>query len=136
MTAYNQGNVGASSFIEFAGFQLRTMVVIGELVEQFVPTLDANAPDYKIRMQGLEQMRTGLATVVAGSLLTLSETSVYGVEERRRLIDYLSETLPKILPRLSSANRQETMVRLKELANDPSLQDVKPELTALQSKLK
>ncbi|WP_166831043.1 kinetochore Spc7 family protein [Thalassoroseus pseudoceratinae] len=136
LTAHNQGYVEGSEFVEFAGFQLRTVVVISELVDEFVPTLDANDPDYGVRMQGLEQMRSGLATVVAGSLLSLTETSVYAVEDRRRMIDYLSETLPEILPRLSSANRQETLVRLKELANDPSLQDLKPELTALQSKLK
>lgn len=117
------------------GSTLRSTVVMLELVDQLIPTLDKNDPTYPVRMQGLDTMRRGLATVVSGNLDTLTERSAYRVAELRRLIGCMQDTFPSIVPALPPGARAETLVRLKSFVDDPAMKDLAPDLEELRSKV-
>jgi len=131
LTACMQRTASGGELVELLGAQLRMTVVMLDLVNEFVPTLDQNDPSYSVRMNGIATMRSGAATMVAGNLQSLTESSNFRAEELKRLIGYLQATLPKILPELSSASRSEIQVRLRSYAKDPQLQHLQPELDQL-----
>jgi hypothetical protein len=87
-------------------------------------------------MQGLDQMKRGLASVVAGGLKTLTERESYRASELVRLVGYMQETLPQIVLRLPDGSRKETLFRLDNLQDDPALKDIQPGLRELRSKVK
>ena len=97
------------------GAFLRFLVVELELVDEFAPTLDKEDPTYAVRMQGLEQMKLGLAQMVTGLLVTLTERDRYRSSELVRLLGYMQETLPVIAPHLPAATRAGTVVRLQQM---------------------
>ena len=112
--------------------QLHTCVVMLQLVDEFIPTLHKDDPTYAVRMQGLEQMKKGLATVVAGCIQSLRERDAYRDSELKRLIGYLVETLPVIYPNLPEGTRQEIPIRLQAIAKDPEMRGLIPELGQLR----
>jgi hypothetical protein len=61
MSALANKDVGGTELVELMGSHLRMTVTLLKLVDEFVPTLDKNDPTYPVRMQGLEQMKQGLA---------------------------------------------------------------------------
>lgn len=133
LAAFNEHAVGDSELVELMGAQLRTLVVMCSLVNEFLPTLDKDDPTYPVRLDGLKKMKSGMATVVAGNLQTLTESQAYRSSELKRLIGYMEATLPNILPDLPDGSRAETLIRLRSFLDDPTMQDLKPELDALVS---
>ena len=59
-------------------------------------------------MQGLEKMKFGLAGLVAGGLQTLTERESYRKGELIRLVGYMQESFPLIVPQLPPGARRET----------------------------
>jgi hypothetical protein len=107
-----------------------------DLVDEFLPTIKKDDPNYQIRMQGLDQMKRGLASVVAGGLQTLTERESYRDSELVRLAGYMQETFPRIVPSLPPGTRTETLLRLERMQEDPALKNLQPELRGLHSKVK
>ena len=136
MSAFLKNFVRDSELIELTGAQLRLTVVVLELVDEFVPTLKKDDPEYQVRMQGLEQIKQGLAIVVAGVLQTLTVRDSNRGNELARLVGYMQETLPQIVPRLPPGSRAETLIRLEKLQEDPALKDLKSGLGVLLLKVK
>src|SRR5262249_40100884 len=95
-----KNTMGDSELIECLGFQLRASALWLDLVEEFLPTMNPKEPDYKDRMKGLEQMRQGLAGVMASGLVTLTERHFYRSSELVRLVGYMKETYPRIITSL------------------------------------
>lgn len=131
LAAFGQQAVGDSELVELAGAQLRLSVVMIALVNEFLPTLDKDDPTYPVRMNGLRQMKGGLATIVAGSLQTLTESHAYRTSELKRLVGYMQRTFPDILPELPEGSRTEFVVRLRSFSDDPRMQHLNPELDQL-----
>jgi hypothetical protein len=102
-----------------------------DLIDEFLPTLDMNDSSYAVRMQGVNQVRKGLAMTVAGSLQTLTERQSYRTSELKRFAVHMKATVPEILPRLSNGSRKESIIRLQSFKNDPKMQDLNPELSEL-----
>lgn len=102
-----------------------------ELVNEFLPTLDKADPNYSVRMDGLKEMKSGLASVVAGSLHTLTESQTYRTSELKRLVGYMQSTFPEILPELPAGSRAESLIRLRSFSGDPKMQHLKPKLDQL-----
>ena len=136
LAAYLKQGVKENELIELMGMQLRLAVVMLELVDEFLPTLKQNDPTYQSRLQGLEQMKQGLASVVAGSLQTLRGRGKTSQSEIARLVGYMQETFPRVVPRLPLDARVETLVEVTRLRDDPAMQDVLPQLQELQSQVK
>ena len=121
LVAFNQRAVGDSELVDMSGSLLRMSVVMLQLVNEFLPTLDKEDPTYPVRMNGLQQMKSGLASVVAGNMQTLTESHAFRTSELKRLIGYMKDTFPDILPELSASSRTESMIRLRSFLDDPKM---------------
>lgn len=133
---YFRTGSGGTEFAELTGSALRIVVVLFDLVNEFIPTLDKNDETYAVRMDGLKKMKMGLSMVIAGTIDTISQPEFLIISERKRLVRYLSETIGSTLPNLSKSSQTEIIVRLKNLNEDPSMQDLQPELGELMESLK
>ena len=136
LTGFLKEDVRDSELVELMGAHFRSTVVLLELVDEFVPTIKKDDPNYQIRMQGLHKMKRGLASIVAGGLQTLTERESYRVNELVRLVGHMQETFPLIVPRLPPGSRTETLLRLEKMQEDPALKDLQPGLRELHSKVK
>ena len=131
ISAFLKKKVSDSEVIELMGASLRSAVMMVELADEFFPTLNKNDPSYQTRLDGLAQMKRGLATVVAGSIQTLTEGEAHRTSERLRLIGYLKQTAPTLISALPPGSRLETQVRLEKLSTDPGLSDLQPSFNEL-----
>lgn len=131
LAAFNKHAVGDSELVELVGVQLRISVEMFRLVDETLPTLDKDDPTYAARMKGLQRMRDGLASIVAGTLETLTETNTYRTSELKRLAGYMEATFPNLLPQLPAGSRSEFVTRLRFFVDDPKMQDLRPELDRL-----
>lgn len=98
LAAFLAGKVRDSEMIELLGAHLRTSVMNVELVTELLSTLDKDDPTYTVRMQGVEQMKRGLAGIVMGALQTFDEQESYRQSELTRLADYVRDTFPTLVP--------------------------------------
>lgn len=135
LDAFTRRKVGDSEIIELMGAQLRSTAVMIELLDEFLPTLDRNDPTYPVRMQGLQKMKAGMAQVVQGNLITVTEAQAYRTSERRRLIGYMQSTFPKILPALTEEGRHEALQTLGKYVDDSRLSELKADLEKLYGSL-
>ncbi|MEM9273744.1 MAG: hypothetical protein AAGA80_12375 [Cyanobacteria bacterium P01_F01_bin.143] len=131
LAAFNQRAVGDSELVDMSGSLLRMSVVMLQLVNELLPLLDKEDPTYPVRMNGLEQMKSGLASVVAGGIQTLTESHAFRTSELKRLIGYMENTFPDIFPELSASSRTESMIRLRSFLDDTKMQHLNPELSQL-----
>jgi hypothetical protein len=129
-------DVRDSEIVEIMGAMLRVTAVMFELVDELLPTLKKDDPTYPVRMRGLERMRMGLAGLVAADLQELTKRENYRGSELARLVGYMQETFPLIVPRLPPGARAETMRRLEEMQADPALMDLRAGLRELHSKVR
>jgi hypothetical protein len=136
LTGFLKKEVRDSEIMEWMGSQFRMTVIMLDLVDEFLPSIKKDDPSFEARMQGLDQMKRGLASVVAGGLQTLTESESYRPSERIRLIGYMEETFPAIVPQLPPASRQETLLRLEKMKVDLALKELQPGLETLHSKVK
>jgi hypothetical protein len=136
LSGFLKKDVRDSELVEIMGSMFRSTVVIFDLVDEFLPTIKKDDPTYQVRMQGLDRMKGGLASIVAGGLLTLTEKEFYRRSELVRLVAYMQETFPRIVPRLPPGSRTETLLRLEKMQKDPALKDLQPGLRELYSKVK
>ncbi len=98
LSAFLKNDTTDSDIVELMAAQLRSMVVMLELVDELIPTIKKDDPSYQVRMQGLEKMKLGLASVVAGGLQTLTERESYRKSELVRLVGYMQESFPLMVP--------------------------------------
>lgn len=120
--------------LELLGSTLHAAVALAALAAELVPTLDPKDPTYPVRMKGLQGMRGGLATMVSGCLMTLTEAQ-YAERDRARLLGHLEETLPRLFPHLPDGMKAELPVRLRELEADPKMNFAADRLHALRGQL-
>ena len=126
LQALTREKAGMQEIVEMAGTQLRLTAVTCLLFDEFLPTLNKDDPKYAVRMQGLDQVKRGLALQIIGSLTLLADNQndkVIAVS----LMKYMQETLPSILPKLSQASRTEILLRLDQMEGDPTLGMIQPE---------
>lgn len=136
LSAFLKKEVRDSELVELLGTQFRATAVVLELVDEFLPTIKKDDPKYEVRMQGLEQMKRGLAGVVAGGLQTITERESYRGSELARLVGFMQETFPLIVSRLPLNVGAETLSRLEKLQAEPAMKDLQPGLRELHLKVK
>ena len=115
---------------------LRNSVALLSVSDDFVPTIKKDDPKYQVRMDGVETMKRGLATVIAGSLTTLTERNTYRTAELIKFAGYMQETLPRLVPSLPPGAQAETVSRLDEMLKDPAMTDLHSSLNDLRLKVK
>jgi hypothetical protein len=134
--AFLRYEVTDSEMVELLAAQFRLGVVMLDLVDEYLPTMKKDDPSLKVRINGLDQMRRDLATVVVAGLQTLSERKTYRQSERARLVDYMKETFPAIIPRIPPASRGELLTGLDRIQIDPTLKELQPGLGELRFKVR
>lgn len=136
LAGFLKKDVGGSELVELMGAEFRFSVILLELVDEFLPTIKKDDPGYEYRMQGINQMKQGLASVVLGGFKTLTEMENYKKSELLRLVIYMQETFPMLIPRLLPGARTETLLRLEKMHVDRTLNDLQPGLGVLFIKVK
>jgi hypothetical protein len=131
-----KNQVRDSEMVELMGSVLRSTVVLLELVDEFLPIIRKDDPTYETRMRGLDTMKRGLSAIVAGSLQMLTERDNYRDGELARLVGYMLETFPVMVPQLPSASRYETEIRLEKMQDNAALKELQPGLRELHLKVK
>jgi len=126
---------GDNEMTEISGLILRTSVVMIELVNQFLPSLDPKSPTYPTRIDGLKKMKSGMANVMLGSIKQISEPGTWKAEPLGRFIGYMDETFPIIITALTPGLRKETLTQLEKLGKDPGLKNNKQAFDELVSKV-
>lgn len=135
LAAFQKRQVADAELIEQVSAQMRFVVVMSQLVDELLPTIPHDDPDYTTRMQGVDRMRRGMATMVAGGLLTLTERKHYRCAQLVKLISTMQETFPVIVPRLPAGARAETAVRLEKMQTETATRDLQPHLAELAAKV-
>ena len=110
-----QTGVFDSELVELMRYTLELTRSVIQLTEAFLASLPANDPERDVRAKGLGQMREGMASIVDGCLITLTEKNVYRSSELVRLADTLEATLPEIMVFLPPGTQQETPIRMQRL---------------------
>jgi hypothetical protein len=137
LAAFVNGNkVDGGDLIELSGAQLRNCRMMLDLVDEFLPKIPKDDPQYAARMAGVDKMRSGLALVVIGSCETLTEERSFSVADRRKLVGFCRQTFPAIVPKLTAASQAEVVQRIAALAADERLADLNPALTSLRDEVR
>lgn len=131
LTAYYQHEIDGIEHLVLGDAQLRTSVLLFNLVDQYIPILDKNAPDYLKRMQAFSRMKGRLPSIVIPSLRCLRESQIYTRSELKQSVSLLKESIPTAFPKLPADSRQFVLALLRKFANDPQMQYLKPELDVL-----
>ncbi len=129
---FARGKTGGADVTEIMGGQLPGLVIMATLVDEAIPTLDKADPGYEAYLAGLEKSKQDLAMSVVDCLQTLSEKDRYQTSDRLRLLHHMEETLPLLIPRFSAPSRQEVVLRLDTVLNDPRLEDIRPGLKKIK----
>jgi hypothetical protein len=136
LSAFLKREVRDTELLELMGAMLRSSVAMLEIVDEFLPTINKDDPNYQVRMQGLEKMKRGLADVVVGCLQTLTERESYRGSELAKLVGYMQDTVPVLVLSLPPGSRIEITSRLEKMQNDPVMKYLQPGLQNLHLKVK
>jgi hypothetical protein len=136
MTAFMKQEATDSELVELLGATLRSTAAQVERMYELLPSIKPDDPSYEVRMQGVEQVKRGFANVVAGALHTLKECESYRASERAKLLDYMQDTIPSIVPFLNPGSRLETIVQIEKMQEDPALQELRSGLSDLEGRVK
>ena len=90
LTAFQAQRVSDSDVLELMGNLTQASVVILDVVDELIPMIDKNDPKYEVRMQGLNQMRNGLAQCSCFEHSTI-EQQLMGLNRLTRLAMCLQE---------------------------------------------
>ncbi len=121
-----------SESVELLRFTLETCHDIGQLTEAVLASAPTNNEN---RKKGLDQVGEGLAQVVNGSLITLTEKKAYRTSELIRLAQTIETTLPTMMALLPAGTQQEIPVRMKRLIEQESDAELKEQLARVAAAL-
>ena len=132
LKAFLKHQCSENEMMELMGSNLRACHMMLDLVDEFWPTLSRDDPSYPVRVRGLEQMRSGLANVVVGSMTALTEEQTYSLAVRLKLLKYCREEFPTIVPKLGHSSQAEVQQKLIKLAGDPKLKPLREQFRLLR----
>lgn len=135
LQGFSNGEIADRSVIELLGWMLRVTAVAMPLINEFTASLNPDDPSHPVRMEGLERSKRGLATMVDGGLITLTERESYSRDNTLVLIRYMQGTFPTIFPNLPPLSRREFKQRIDAMRHEVRLVDLKEELDILYAKI-
>lgn len=118
--------------VEISGVMLVSARSLFALADEFFATLPENDPKMAVRKQGFEQMRSGVVQIVSGALTMLRETHFYRNEARYRMAVHITAELPKLYKRLPHSAQQDILVKLSQLSESETEQNIKTVLNDLK----
>lgn len=106
------------------------------LVDIFLKDLKPSEPNYATRMQGLDRMREGTATVLSGVLLTLTETDTFGRDALRAFAIQVKSTFPVLMQHAPEPSQSSLGLRLETQAKAEPAGPYRDALEALLATVK
>jgi len=113
--AHNSGIDYSTELMYLQGLVLSVTRQFLVLVDEFIPTIDPNDGKYEVRMQGLRQLKRGIAEELSGAIVSMQETKAYSDSQRLILAKYLAREATAILHHLDQDARQELEGKVKEM---------------------
>jgi hypothetical protein len=135
-SAVVKNQIPAADALEVLASQFHVAILMFELADEMLSTIEPNDASRTGVVAGLEQMKQGLALIVMGGMSAFNERDVYTSAELMRLIEAMKATFPRLVPRLSSLSKQEALRRLETLLSDPAAEDLHPGLKEVHSNVK
>jgi hypothetical protein len=124
-----------AELVDLLDLTLRATLELVGIADAFFASLPRDDPNSKARLDGRDQMKAGMASIVDGGLTTLTEHGMYRNSELERLARGLQEVLPRLLPSLPPGARQEIPVRLERMISDEPDAAFRVHLRAIASAL-
>ena len=134
-TAAIEQQAGSDETTEILGLTLRIAVVLKELSDEVLPTLDKSDPTYSVRAKGLKQMTAGLGPVLQGLMNQALANKKWKPETRSRMLKYLDKTLPELVKVLPPKVREELRAKLKTLSERPEFAEHQQDFQPLLEKI-
>jgi hypothetical protein len=133
--AVNSGEKVEKELADLLVFQLAVTSTAIELTEEFVPTIPKDEK-YETRMAGLAKMKSGLATVLDGAIISLSERSVYSDQSVVKIARGVRDYYPRFISLLPETTKAEFRLKVADMAAREKNSVVKHELIALEEAMK
>lgn len=127
-----QGKDRGGELVELVGLQLEAAVLLLPLADELLVSVPPNDPRFGFQIASYNQTKSGLAVMVKGSLQTITEKQTASAADRLKLVGYLHETLPKIVPALVPHDKEDCLAQLEALSQDAELQELQPALSQLR----
>lgn len=131
----NRGGKVSRELAMLLAMTLRSTAVMLELVEVQMRESVADEQAGKLRTRGYEQVKSGLATVVAGAETTLGERTYYTEDDLVILLEALAETLPAIAPTLTANFRAELLRKFERHKRTFTTASARKHLTSIEDAL-
>lgn len=125
------GKTGWTEVMELAGYVLR-WAVAGELTgREFLKTIPEADRTYPVRKKAVEGLTNDIGTMVSGIMVMISDKDKRYMEDCRRLLVTMRETLPAVLPRMTKEFKTALADYLGKMMSDPGFASIQKELQAL-----
>lgn len=136
MAAFAKGEIGDPEIVELMGASLRLMVTMSDIANELLLTLNKSDPTYPIRLGGFEKIKRSFASGLAGLFVFINAPDGLRPTDLNRLIGYMQETLPKIVPQLPPGSQSEAIIQLEKLKANPAVKEFGPQLENLLAEVK
>ena len=113
------------------GAQLRLSVVIINLADEVIPTLDKSDFGYQTQLREVESMKQGTAMIVSGCVQTLKESHLLRDSEVKRLARYMEQTFPTLFAAMPDGERMDELAVLRTLLGNPRMKHMHSEVKKL-----
>jgi hypothetical protein len=110
--AVNRGEPLHTELASLLGFMIRMAASGADLLTEFIPSIPKD-DNYRIRMEGLSKVRSGLTNMFLGAETTLSEKAFYTSDDLSLLIGAMADALPSIKALLAPDFRMELRQKLE-----------------------
>ena len=109
----------ANEALELQAYVMASVIALMEPINEFIGTLSPTDPKYEVRMNGLKKVRKGIAGMIDGALITITENHVYSDVELVRFCGQLETLLPQFMVAvpISESVQKETRYRLSKMAS-------------------
>lgn len=128
--------VGTANLVELMGARLRVCKATTQLLDELVASRPANDPHNTTRAAAIEQLKSVMALTVASALATLNNGEDFSTSSRARLTDYCRDTLPGIVPHLSTPSQKEALHRLEALTHASQTEKFQPSIVQLRDEVR
>lgn len=121
--------------LDLTSLILRVAPVVAHDADEMLPTLDKDDPNYATRMDGYAKMKHGFASMMEGSLISLTtERNLYSDAARTRLAAVVGDCFTRMSSFLEPLTRSEIEQKLRKIAQTDPSPDVRGALAAFAQK--
>lgn len=85
------------------------------LLKAYLTSVDQNDPRYSDNITALKQAELGVAQILYGAVISLTETNVYHDSHREVLAKYIAEEAPRIIEFLNRGMANEIIAKINEI---------------------